>query len=89
MIRRVHVALAGVQPSPRFVNRLRQDLIGQPPRGMLARVRYLPPRVQIAAGVVAVMGFMLITRRRLIGDAAEIAGALAGATGDNSEVPAQ
>jgi hypothetical protein len=90
MIRRVHVALAGVQPSPRFVNRLRHDLIGQPPRGVLARVRFLPPRVQIAAGVVAVMGFMLITRRRLIGDAADIAGALtAAAGGDNSEVAAQ
>jgi hypothetical protein len=50
-------------------------------------VRYLPPRVQIAAGVVAVMGFMLFTRRRLIGDASEIANALA-PSGDSGEVTA-
>lgn len=88
LVRRIHVVLAGVQPSPRFVNRLRSELVGKPPRGVVARVRYLPPRVQIAAGVVAVMGFMLFTRRRLIGDASEIATALA-PSGDSGEVTAQ
>lgn len=91
LIRRIHIVLAGVQPSPRFVNRLRSELVGKPPRGVVARVRYLPPRVQIAAGVVAVMGFMLFTRRRLIGDASEIANALTSVapSGESGEVTAQ
>lgn len=65
LIRRLHQTLVGVQPSARFVAHLRQDLIGTSQQGLLARVRYLPPRVQIAAGVVAVMGFILLTRKRL------------------------
>lgn len=88
LIRRIHVVLAGVQPSPRFISRLRSELMGSTPRGVVARVRYLPPRVQIAAGVVAVMGFMLFSRRRLIGDASEIANALT-SSGDSGEVTAQ
>jgi hypothetical protein len=31
-------------------------------------VRYLPPRVQIAAGIALVAGFMLFTRRRMVDD---------------------
>jgi hypothetical protein len=31
---------------------------------MIARVRYLPPRVQIAAALALVAGAMLIVRRR-------------------------
>lgn len=85
LIRRLHVVLTGVQPSQRFVNRLRHDLIGdkQTPVRVVERVRHMPPRVQIAAGVVAVMGFMLLMRRRLIGDVSEITGA------ENIEAPAQ
>lgn len=69
IVRRLHVTLVGVQPSERFVKRLKDDLIGTQQRGLIARVRYLPPRVQIAAGVVAIAGFMLFTRRRLLSDA--------------------
>ena len=35
---------------------------------MVSRLRYLPPRVQIAAGIALVAGFMLLSRRRMIED---------------------
>ncbi len=71
IIRRLHVALVGVQPSRRFARRLKQDLIGTPATGLVSRVRYLPARVQIAAGFAVVAGFMLLSRRRLIADVQE------------------
>ena len=71
LIRRLHVTFVGVQPSQRYVQRLKKDLIGVPGKGVLARVRYLPPRVQIAAGIAVLAGFMLISRRRMIDDARE------------------
>lgn len=69
LVRKLHVALVGAQPSRRFVNRLRNDLVGMKRANIVSRVRYLPPRVQIAAGIALVAGFMLLTRRRLIDDA--------------------
>ncbi len=69
LIRNLHVTLVGAQPSRRFVNRLRSDLVGTQRANIVARVRYLPPRVQIAAGIALVAGFMLLSRRRLIEDA--------------------
>lgn len=72
LIERLHHTLTGVEPSPRFVNRLKAELLGSQQRGLLGRVRYLPARVQIAAGFVAVAGFILIASRR-IADLAEAA----------------
>ncbi len=69
LIRKLHVTLVGVQPSRRFVNRLRSDLVGTQAGNIVNRVRYLPPRVQIAAGIALVAGFMLLSRRRLVDDA--------------------
>lgn len=66
VIRRLHLALVGAQPSRRFVRRLKNDLVGSSNRDMVARIRYLPPRVQLAAGIALVAGFMLLTRRRLV-----------------------
>ena len=68
VINRLHIALVGVQPSRRFVRRLKQDLVGAPNRNVLSRVRHLPPRVQIAAGIALVAGFMLLSRRRMVHD---------------------
>lgn len=66
VIRRLHLTLVGVQPSRRFVRRLKHDLVGQPENdNVVARIRYLPPRVQIAAGIALVAGFMLLSRRRM------------------------
>jgi len=70
LIRRLHVVMVGVQPSQRFVRRLKQELIGES-QGVIARFRHLPPRVQLAAGVALVAGFMLFQRRRMTVDSQE------------------
>lgn len=64
VIKRLHIVLVGVRPSRRFAQRLRQELMGQHQRNVINRLRYLPPRVQIAGGIVLVAGFMLLSRRR-------------------------
>jgi hypothetical protein len=53
-----------VTPSSRFVRRLRQDMIGTDSDNVLVRVRRLPPRVHIAAGLALVAGFVILRRRR-------------------------
>lgn len=68
IIRRLHITMVGAQPSRRFVHRLKTDLMGTPDRNVVARIRYLPPRVQIAAGIALVAGFMLLSRRRMMED---------------------
>lgn len=78
VIQRLHVMLVGAQPSRRFVHRLKTDLIGTPERNVVARIRYLPPRVQIAAGIALVAGFMLLSRRRMLDEM----------HGEQQEVPA-
>lgn len=65
LIRRLHVTLVGVAPSRRFATRLKMDLLGVSQRDVIQRVRFLPPRVQIAAGVALIAGLMLLQRRRL------------------------
>jgi hypothetical protein len=77
IIRRLHVTLVGAQPSQRFVKRLHNDLVGSN-RNLVARIRYLPPRVQIAAGIALVAGFIILNRRRLVDDSRR----------DQQEVPA-
>ncbi|MCL4248635.1 MAG: hypothetical protein KJ065_10875 [Anaerolineae bacterium] len=69
LIELLHTALTGVKPSRRFAHRLRQDLMGAPRMTVITRIRKLPPRVQIAASIALVAGFMLLARRRLINDA--------------------
>ncbi len=66
VIRRMHVVMVRQEPSEKFVRRLKQDLVGRN-QGMVARVRYLPARVQLAAGValLAGSGVMLLIRRRV------------------------
>lgn len=71
VIQRLHVALVGVQPSRRFVRRLKHDLVGTSSRNIIDRVRYLPPRVQIVAGIALIAGFILFNRRRLLVEARE------------------
>jgi hypothetical protein len=67
LIRRLHIFLVGAQPSRRFVGRLKHDLVGSR-FNLVSRIRYLPPRVQIAAGIAIIAGLMLFTRRRLMED---------------------
>ncbi len=75
LIQRLYAVLVPVKPSRRFSARLKQDLMGQPERTMIERIRYLPPRVQIAAGVAVVAGLMILARRRVasVTDAADVA----------------
>ncbi len=68
LIHRLHISLIGVHPSRRFAYRLRQELLDEPEWNVINRVRFLPPRVQIAAGVALLAGFMLISRRRLLAE---------------------
>jgi hypothetical protein len=65
IIRRLHMTMVGAQPSQQFVRRLKQDLMGEPVPNVIMRIRRLPPRVQIAAGIALLAGFMLIQRRRM------------------------
>lgn len=70
-IRSLHLLMVGVRPSRRFVQRLRHELVGGRGVDVVESLRYLPPRVQIAAGVVVLAGFMLLSRRRLVAAAAK------------------
>jgi type VI protein secretion system component VasF len=65
LIRKLSVVLVRVRPSRRFVQQLKLELTGVSQHGVFQRVRFLPPRVQIAAGVALLAGFMLLSRRRL------------------------
>lgn len=69
LIHGLHRALVGVRPSRRFANHLKEDLMGPNRWGIVSRVRHLPPRVQIVALVTLIAGFMLLSRRRMMGDA--------------------
>jgi len=64
LIARLNATLTPQQPQDRFVRQLKRDLVGQQ-SGLLARLRYLPGRVQIAAGLAVIAGgLMLFSRRR-------------------------
>jgi hypothetical protein len=67
LIRRLQGTFIYVHPSKRYVRRLRNDLVGEPQPNVINTIRYLPPRVQIAAGVALLAGgVMLLSRRRLL-----------------------
>jgi hypothetical protein len=71
LIRRLHEAFIFVHPSKRYVRRLRTDLVGETQPNVINAIRYLPPRVQIAAGVALLAGgvFMLNRRRMALPEA--------------------
>lgn len=72
MVRHLESALVDVKPSTQFKRRLRADLIGAPPKGLLSRLRSLPPRLQIAAVVAIIAAMALLGRRRMAGEAARL-----------------
>ncbi len=51
-------------PSEEYLRSLKQELMGVDDT-LLARMRYLPARVQVAAGLAVIAGFLLLTRRRI------------------------
>jgi hypothetical protein len=65
LIQRLRGTVQGARPAPRFVHRLREELMGDDrPRDLLYRARHLPAHVQLAAGVAVVVGFVLLRRRQ-------------------------
>lgn len=56
-----------VEPSSRFIRQLHEDLIGEPERGLIGRARSMPPRVQLAAGAVAVLTTVFFVLRWIAG----------------------
>jgi hypothetical protein len=56
-----------VEPSARFIRQLHEDLIGEPERGLIGRARSMPPRVQFAAGAVAVLTTVFFVLRWIAG----------------------
>ena len=69
LLNQLDKVLVPVQPSDRFAQRLHQDLLATDGTNVLVRVRRLPPRVQIAAGLALVAGFMFFSRRHFSSDA--------------------
>lgn len=52
-----------VEPPSKFIRQLHEDLIGEPQRGLIGRARSMPPRVQFAAGAVAVVTTVFLVLR--------------------------
>lgn len=69
VIRRLEGTLVGAPPSPRFVARLRAELVGAQQPVLVRQMQKLPARVRVAAVVAIAAGFFLITRRRLFDNA--------------------
>jgi hypothetical protein len=65
LIRQLHGVFAPVEPSRRFTQRLKGDLMGTHRQGVVARVRYLPARVQITAIIALLAGVFLFAHRHL------------------------
>lgn len=67
LIHHIKGLFAPTDPSEEYIRALKQELIGAEDT-LISRMRYLPARVQVAAGLAVIAGFLLITRRRLTSD---------------------
>lgn len=66
LMRDLRSTLVEVEPSPRYVYQLKQDLLGMPERDVIKRIRFMPARLHIAAMVAAVLAglaALLFSRR--------------------------
>jgi hypothetical protein len=64
LIRHLKVVHKAERPSEQFKRKLQRDLMGVPEYTIVERVRYLPPRVQIAAGAaVSITAALLLVGR--------------------------
>ena len=68
LIERINRSMEKVQPSPQFAKSLKAELMGEQPSGVVGRIRTLPARVQYAAVVAIVGGFLLLLQRMFFGD---------------------
>jgi hypothetical protein len=67
LIEELNTTLVEVQPSARYQRQLRKELMTGQPVGARWRLRRLPARVQLAAVLTLVGGFLLIARNRFVG----------------------
>ena len=67
LIERINHSMQKVEPSQQFAKSLKADLLGQPRTGVVGQIRKLPARVQYAAVVAIVGGFLLLLRRMFFG----------------------
>lgn len=65
IVKRLNTSLSPVEPSSDFQQKLYNDLMMHHEAKLVERVKELPTRVRIVASVMAVLGFALITRRRI------------------------
>ena len=64
LIGRLKAVCRPERPSERYTRKLRRDLMGTPDYTLVERVRYLPPRVQLAAGAaVSITAVLLVIGR--------------------------
>lgn len=64
LVLRLHSTLVEVHPAKAFTRRLGQELRGKE-QGAFSTIRHLPTRVQLAAGITVIAGFIFYSRRRL------------------------
>lgn len=62
-----------VQPSARFENQLKAELMGRQPVAVRWPLKRLPVRVQVAALLTLVGGFLLLLRNRFVGGVGKVA----------------
>ena len=67
LIERINQSMQKVEPSAQFAKSLKADLMGEQRTGVVGQIRKLPARVQYAAVVAIVGGFLLILRRMFFG----------------------
>jgi hypothetical protein len=68
LIERINQSMQKVEPSAQFAKSLKADLMGEQRTGVVGQIRKLPARVQYAAVVAIVGGFLLILRRMFFGE---------------------
>ena len=64
LIRNLKTVHMAERPSDQFKRKLQRDLMGAPEYTIVERVRYLPPRVQIAAGAAVSLTAVLLLAGR-------------------------
>ena len=68
LIENIHRSMEKVEPSLEFAKDLKAELLGEQRTGVVGRIRKLPARVQYAAVVAIIGGFLLILQRMFFGD---------------------
>ena len=68
LIERINHSMQKVEPSTQFAKSLKAELLGEQRTGVVGQIRKLPARVQYAAVVAIIGGFLLILRRMFFGE---------------------